>query len=114
MKIRPASWTLACVLWGSLLGTVILGLLGNMIVLACILVFLIALYYYAKMCRDSGTRQFVATLKADMGVQEYLQQLQTTTPIIRFNAVCWHIETHYRTVTDYHTDSNGRMYTTKR
>lgn len=114
MKIRCASWVCQLVLWGSLL-TFLVSMRNDWLVAAVsFLVLLITLGFYVKMCKNSGTRQFVANLNPDMSVQGYMQQLKTTTPVIRFYATCWHVETHYRTVTDYHTDRDGRMYTTKR
>eukprot|EP00752_Nemacystus_decipiens_P011517 g10226.t1 len=101
MKIRPASWLLQLLLWATFVAfLVFLGAGSSGGIGLAIAVLLVLLYFYVKMCLKSGTRQFVGNLNADMGVQAYMQKLETTAPIIRFTAICWHVETHYRTVTD--------------
>lgn len=75
-------------------------------------VFLFSLIFYYLMCKDTGTRQFVANIDRELNVQQYVQQLRRTIPAVRFDATCYHNETRTRSVPVTTTDARGNSSTT--
>lgn len=122
MKIRPMSWVTQLAVWALLLGTLIsLGRFREVqrknkglriydddyqdepsLPLIIFGMFFAGtfLFVYGPMCLDAGTRHFVANLDQELNVQEYIQQLRASTPVIYFTASCYHYETRTRTVPD--------------
>ena len=43
-----------------------------------------------------------------------VRNLRSSDPVITFHVQCYHYETRYRTVTDYHTDDDGNTRTETR
>ncbi|CAM9205924.1 unnamed protein product, partial [Ectocarpus fasciculatus] len=58
------------------------------------------------MCKDAGTRQSMASIDRELNVQQYVQQLRTTIPVVTFGATCYHYETRTRSVFVPTTDSS--------
>lgn len=137
LKIRLWSWVMQLAVWALFLGALIslgryravqkanegLRILDDdykddgdefLSLLLFGLFFVLVYFFYLDMCKDAGTWEFVKNLDRELNVQQYVQQLRTTMPAMRFNASCYHYETRTRTVPHTTTDMNGNSTTTYR
>ncbi|CAM9911888.1 unnamed protein product [Ectocarpus sp. 12 AP-2014] len=135
MKIRPMSWLINLAVWAMLLGALIsigryravqkdnegLRYTDNdykdadpLSMILFVTFYFVFFVWYFGMCKDAGTRQFVANINRELSVQQYVQQLRTTTPVVQFDASCYHYETRTRSVPVTTTSASGHTTTTYR
>lgn len=127
MKPRFGSWLMQLAVWTLFLGMIIaarrsrrirmeneeLGLLDDgyqdetfplLTSTLFTVFFFVTLMWYGWECWDAGTREFVANLQRELNVQQHVQRLRETIPVVQFTATCSHQESRTRLT----TDSNGR------